>query len=176
LIERKIMLKKECAVCHKSKIYSHFRYTSQREPNTVARRIFSDTCAACRKAALVKDARKLHTAVARCEIAAPIGSALLAKRDAKLRANRAAAQRQGIISANDLWTRRRFLWGEYGLDWRDEARLRLSDPAAADAFVRKLAEASRKYANIKARAKRGDRGAQKKMQMYLTKGAKVTAR
>lgn len=170
------MLKKECASCRKLKIYSQFRYTSQRETNAAARRIFSDTCSACRKIALMKNPRRLRTALARCEIAAPVGRELLAKREAKHRANRAAAHHQGTAHAIDMWTWRRYLQGECGLDWRDEARLRLVDSAAADEFARKLAEAFDKYTRVKARAKRGDRDAQIKMQAYSTKRAKVSPR
>ena len=166
-------MNKACEKCNVVKNYTQFRYVSRLAPTLAARRLLSKFCKRCRFEMLASDKKKIATALSREEISAPEAARLSAKIDARTAAAHAATAQRMREKMTDLHARRRLIAVEMGVTHPVLQELRLRNPEQAAAIIN---EASRKYANIKARAKRGDRGAQKKMQTYLTKGAKVTAR
>lgn len=166
-------MKKACEKCNVVKDYTHFRYTSRRAPTLAARRLLSKFCKRCRFEMLASSPKKLATAMSREEISAPEAAKLRAKIDARAAAAHAAAAIRLRQVTADTHARRRLIAVEMGVTHPVLQELRLRNPEQAAEIIN---EATRKYANIKARAKRGDRGAQIKMQTYLTKGSKVTPR
>ena len=159
-------MNKYCHTCKKTKLFRCFRYTSQQTPNAVPRRLFGRMCNACRTAALLKDERKLETAVQRGEVGHVQGTLLLQKMRSEAATRKAEYRAQQVERALEAHRLGRYLTRECNLHKRSTAELRAAyeyDPAEAQAYEAhyavKLAEGKDKYARLKARVAKGDHNA-----------------
>ena len=159
-------MNKYCHTCKKTKLFRCFRYTSQPTPNTAPRRLFGSMCNACRTAALLKDERKLETAIQRGEVGHVQGTLLLQKLRGEAATRKAEYRVQQVERALDAHRMGRYLIRECGIHKRSKADLLAAydyDPTEAReyeaAYALKLADGKDKYARLKARVAKGDHNA-----------------
>jgi len=142
-----------CETCKKVKKPASFRYTSRPLGSAVARRIFSKFCKPCRMAALLRDPKKLASAIAREEINAAERRALRAKIEARHAASRAATSVRMREHMREVHEQHRLMLLEHGISHAVFNEMRLKNPEQAEGL---LSIVKTRHASIKARAKKGD--------------------
>lgn len=142
-----------CAKCKQTKLFAAFRYTSQLKVGTAPRHYMGRTCNLCRTAALLKDERKLETAMQRGEVGYARGSTLLKQ----YRANSAAREAANRKRISEQTQDRHRMWRYFNryLNVYAHPALRFDKD-----FIARVEECKRKYEQLKARVRKGDHSAQ----------------
>ena len=142
-----------CAKCKQTKLFAAFRYTSQLKVGTAPHRIMGRTCNLCRTATLLKDERKLETAMQRGEVGYARGATLLEQHRANSAAREAANRKRISEQVQD----RHRMWRYFNLyfNFYADPTLKLNE-----AFIARVEECKRKYEQLKARMRKGDHSAQ----------------